>query len=420
MGRIVYFDASAGAAGDMLLGALVDLGLPLEALSAELGKLSLTGYHLESRRVIRAGISASKVDVRIASQHHADEHAHPHSHHHPDRHHDDDHSPAAAHAHSGRHLPEIRAMLESSGLDAPIKQRSIALFERLGRAEAAVHGTTPDQVHFHEVGAIDSIVDIVGGVIGLHWLNADRFVCSPLNLGGGTVKMSHGVVGVPPPATARLVEGVPVFGQGDFERLTPTGALLLTGHATSYGVPPAMRIERTGTGAGDRDSQDRANVLRVYVGTEDVAVSSGRVLVLECEIDDLQPQLLGPLIERLLGAGALDAYFTPIHMKKGRPGILISVLAEPTHREAIEALLFAETSTLGVRRQEWDRTVLDREVVSVETPYGRVGVKVGRRDGRVLNAQPEFDDCQRAAAERRVPLKEVFAAALAAYRESSR
>ena len=424
MGRIVYFDASAGAAGDMLLGALVDLGLRLESLQGELAKLSLTGYHLESRRVMRAGISASKVDVRIVIQDHAHEHAHPHSHSHshdhPHRHHDDDHSPADAHGHSGRHLPEIRAMLEASGLDAPIKQRSIALFERLGRAEAAVHGTTPDQVHFHEVGAIDSIVDIVGGVIGLHWLNADRFVCSPLNLGGGTVKMSHGVVGVPPPATARLVEGVPVFGQGDFERLTPTGALLLTGHATSYGVPPAMRIERTGTGAGDRDSQDRANVLRVHVGTEDVAATSGRVLVLECEIDDLQPQLLGPLIDRLLAAGALDAYFTPIHMKKGRPGILISVLAEPTLREPIEALLFAETSTLGVRRQEWDRTVLEREVVNVETPYGRIGVKIGRRGDRVSNAQPEFEDCQRAATECSVPLKEVFAAALAAYRGSSR
>ncbi len=400
MGRIVYFDASAGASGDMLLGALVDLGLPLEALGAELRKLPLSGYRLESRRVMRAGLSASKVDVHVESHDH-------------DQHHHD-------HSHSGRHLPEIRAILEASGLDAPVKERSIALFERLGEAEAAVHGTTRDQVHFHEVGAIDSIVDIVGGVIGLHWLKADRFVSSPLNLGGGTVRMSHGVVGVPPPATARLVLGVPVFGDGDFERLTPTGALLLTAHATSYGPAPAMRIEKTGTGAGDRDSKDRPNVLRLLVGTEETAPSAGRVLVLECELDDLQPQLLGPLIDRLLGAGALDAYFTPIHMKKGRPGILISVLVEPTDRETIEALLFAETSTLGVRRQQWDRTVLDREVVSVETPYGRIGVKVGRRDGRVSNAQPEFEDCQRAATECSVPLKEVFAAALAAYRGSSR
>jgi len=408
MGRIVYFDASAGAAGDMLLGALVDLGLPLEALAAELGKVSLTGYRLESRRVMRAGIAASKVDVHVLSH----DHGHEHHHHRHDHSHD--------HGHAGRHLPEIRAMLASSGLESSVKQRSIALFERLGDAEAAVHGTTRDQVHFHEVGAIDSIVDIVGGVIGLHWLAADRFVCSPLNLGGGTVKMSHGVVGVPPPATARLVEGVPVYGQGDFERLTPTGALLLTAHAGSYGPPPAMRIEKTGTGAGDRDSLDRPNVLRVLVGSEDTGIGAGRILVLECEIDDLQPQLLGPLIDRLLGAGALDAYFTPIHMKKGRPGILISVLAEPNHREAIEALLFAETSTLGVRRQEWERTVLDREVVGVETPYGRIGVKVGRRGGQVLNAQPEFEDCQRAAVERGVPLKEVFAAALAAYRGAPR
>lgn len=392
MTRIAYLDATAGASGDMLLGALLDLGLPLDGLRSELRKLPFQGYRLESRGVLRAGLRATKLDVIVEA-------------------------PAGEAGH-GRGLRQILDGLEQSGLDAEVRSRAAELFRRLAQAEAAVHGTTEEKVHFHELGAVDSIVDIVGSVIGLHWLRAERIVASPLNLGGGSVSMGHGRSSVPAPATARLVQGAPVFGEGDFERLTPTGALLVTSYAGSFGALPPMKIEATGLGAGTRDSPERANVLRILVGSLDAAAAE-RVVVLECEVDDMPAQLFSPLIEALLGQGALDAYLTPVHMKKGRPGILISVLLRPDRREAIEELLFTETTTLGVRRQEWERSALERELVRVETPYGPIGVKLGRRGGRVYNAQPEFEDCQRAANQHAVPLKEVFAAALFAYRKGS-
>jgi uncharacterized protein (TIGR00299 family) protein len=394
--RVAYLDCASGAAGDMLLGALVDLGLPVAALQGELAKLRLDGWHLEARKVHRAGLHATKVDVVT------DGHGHGHGH---------------GHGTGHRGLGDILQLIDRSTLDAHVKERAAALFRRLGETEAAVHGTGVEEVHFHEVGAVDAIVDIVGGVIGLSWLRAARIVASPLNVGTGTVTMEHGVFPVPPPATARLVQGVPVYGAGEGELLTPTGALLVTAHSSAYGPLPPLKLEAVGHGAGTRDPHDRPNVLRIFVGEEQPAPAAAPpVLVLEAEVDDMSPQLCGPLIERLLGAGALDAYLTPIQMKKGRPGVLITVLAEPAAREAVEELLFRETTTLGVRRQEWDRTVLEREVVPVRTAYGPVGVKVGRRGGSVYNAQPEFEDCQRAAAAAGVPIKEVWAAALAAFR----
>lgn len=401
MTRVVYFDCASGASGDMLLGALVDLGLSLDALRAELAKLPVGGYALESRRVHRAGLHATKVDVVI---HHA--HGHDHGH---------DHGQVQPH----RGLREILDILERSGLEVAVKQSSAALFRRLAEAEAAVHGTSPEEVHFHEVGAVDAIVDIVGGVAGLAWLHADRFVASPLNVGTGSVTMSHGTFAVPPPATARLVQGAPVYGAGDGELLTPTGALLVTGYATSYGPLPLIRPQAIGHGAGSRDTPGRPNVLRLIVGEEGAGAADGDVvLVLEAEVDDMSPQLLGPLMDRLLDAGALDVYYTPVQMKKGRPGILITALCEPPRREALEEVLFAETTTLGVRRQEWQRTLLARESVGVATSYGPIRVKVGRRGGKVYNAQPEFDDCQRAASTAGVPVKEVWAAAVAAFRSA--
>ena len=278
------------------------------------------------------------------------------------------------------------SLIERSALEPEVKDHAAVLFRRLAEAEASVHGTTPDDVHFHEVGAVDAVVDVVGGIVGLRWLRADRFMASPLNVGTGSVTMSHGTYPVPPPATLRLVQGVPVYGAGQGELLTPTGALLVTGHATSYGPLPALRPAGVGYGAGTRDTPERPNVLRMIVGDEGSA-SGDRVVVLEAELDDMSPQLCGPLMERLLGAGALDAYFTPVYMKKGRPGLLVTVLCEPAGREALEDLLFAETTTLGVRRQEWERTVLEREVVPVDTPYGPVGVKIGRRGGRDRRAR---------------------------------
>jgi uncharacterized protein (TIGR00299 family) protein len=392
--RIAYFDCASGASGDMLLGALVDLGLPLDSLRSELAKLPLRGYRLESRRVHRSGLHATKVDVLIEAE--------PGHHHEP--------------GHSHRGLRDILGLLEASGLEPEVKERAAALFRRLAEAEGTVHGVAPEEVHFHEVGAVDSIVDIVGGVVGLAWLRAERFGSSPINVGTGTVTMSHGTFSVPPPATARLVEGVPIYGAGQGELLTPTGALLVTGYATAYGPLPPLKLEATGHGAGTRELPGQPNVLRLIVGEESSSSEGDRVLVLEAEIDDMSPQLFAPLVESLLRRGALDAYLTPVQMKKGRPGILVTVLAEPGRREAIEELLFTETTTLGVRRTEWERTVLARELSPVATPYGEVKVKIGRRGDRVYNAQPEFDDCEQLAAAAGVPVKEVWAAALAAWR----
>ena len=387
-GRIVYFDCASGASGDMLLGAVVDLGLPIEQLRDDLGRLGVEGWRIESRTVNRSGLAATKVDVvaETAGQPH-------------------------------RHLKHVLAILDGSSLEAEVKERAAALFRRLAEAEAAVHGTTPEKVHFHEVGALDSIVDIVGGVLALRWLSPARFVASPLNVGTGTVTMSHGTFPVPPPATARLVEGAPVYGAGEGELLTPTGALLITAHASEYGPLPLMRVERTGHGAGGRDTKGRPNVLRLVVGSEAVdGATPERVLVLETEVDDAPPQLLGSLIERLLAVGAVDAFLTPVQMKKGRPGVLVTAVAPPAAREAIEEVLFRETTTLGVRRQEWERTTLDRETRTVDTAYGPIRVKIGQRRGVVYNAWPEFGDCERAAAAHGAAVKEVLAAALAAWR----
>jgi len=397
LSRLVYFDCASGASGDMLLGALVDLGLPIDSLRQELAKLPLGGYRLEARAVDRSGLRATKVDVLIEGQdtpHHHD--AHPHGHDH-------------------RGLRDILDLIGRSTLDTAVKERAAALFRRLAEAEAAVHGTSPEEVHFHEVGAVDSIVDIVGGVCGLAWLGADGFAASALNVGTGAVTMSHGTFPVPPPATARLLNGVPVYGAGEGELLTPTGALLVTAYATAYGPLPPVRLEGVGHGAGSRDTPGRPNVLRIIVG-EEAAGASERVLVLETEIDDMPAQLYGPLMDHLLAAGALDVLYTAVQMKKGRPGLLVTVLCDPSRREALEEVLFTETTTLGVRRQEWERTALERDRVTVETVHGTVAIKRGRRGGRVYNAQPEFEDCRRIAEARGVPVKEVWAAALAAYR----
>jgi pyridinium-3,5-bisthiocarboxylic acid mononucleotide nickel chelatase len=413
LSRVLYFDCASGASGDMLLGAVVDLGLSLDDLRSELAGLALEGYRLESRKVHRAGLHATKVDVVTSTAHHCDEGGH-HAHEGEAGHHPHEHQ--GAHGHRG--LAQILELIDGSRLSDRVKRRSSALFRRLADAEAAVHGTTPESVHFHEVGAIDSIVDIVGGVFALDWLRVDRFVSSPLNLGAGTVTMSHGTFSVPPPATAHLVQGVPVYGAGDGELLTPTGALLVTAHSGSYGPLPPLRLEAVGHGAGTRDTAGRPNVLRLILGEEDAAVAGDRVLVLEAEMDDMSPQLCGPLLDRLLATGALDGYYTPVQMKKGRPGILVTVLCEPGLRERLEETLFAESTTIGVRRQECDRTVLARDVVPVETPYGTIGVKVASRGGRRYNVQPEFEDCQRAAIAHGVPVKEVWAAALVTYRNN--
>jgi uncharacterized protein (TIGR00299 family) protein len=275
-----------------------------------------------------------------------------------------------------------------------------------------------ERVHLHEVGALDSIVDIVGAVFGLEWLGADRIVASPLNVGGGTVRCAHGVFPVPAPATARLLQGVPIYaGAVQSELTTPTGALLVTGYADTFGPLPEMRVTSIGYGAGDRDFPDHPNVIRLLVGESGAGAAIERIVAIECEIDDMNPQLFGPLMDRLYAAGALDVFYAPVQMKKNRPGTLVTVIAAPDRRDALSGVLFTDTTTIGVRYQEMQRERLDREIAVVETPLGPVRFKLARRDGHLVNAAPEFEDCARLAADHAVPIKEVQAIATKAWLE---
>jgi uncharacterized protein (TIGR00299 family) protein len=401
----------------MLLGALLDAGLPLDALRAALGELG-TGHEVRATRVLRAGVSAIHVDVRAIGHsgshhhHHGQSHGHGHDHHHP---HD---------GHDHRSLAEIADVIEHSSLSPAGKARAIGLFRRIAEAEAAIHQMPVEQVHLHEVGAPDSIIDIVGAVFALEWFGVDDIVSSPLNVGGGTVQIAHGAFPVPAPATLRLLDGAPVYSTGTHgELVTPTGALLVTGSARAYGPLPAMTVQRIGYGAGTRDREGVPNVLRVVVGErvdvarQPVTPGAGRetVLRIECEVDDMNPQLFTPLGDRLVTAGALDAYLTPVVMKKGRPGTLITVLAPPDRRAAICDLLFRETTTIGVRFDAVERDTLDRRWVEVAVPGGIVRVKVAERGSEVLNAAPEFDDCLRVAEATGRPVKTIQAEALKAW-----
>lgn len=422
----MYFDAFSGAAGDMLLGALLDAGLPLAALERALGTLAV-GSTLRVSKVMRAGLSATRVVVEgPAGPGDRAWHSHTHSAHDHDPGHADD---TGSHAHGHRHdhhadghrtLDEIAHLIDHSALSTAGKSRAKALFGRLGDAEAAIHDLPLDQVHLHEVGTLDSIIDIVGVVFALEWFGIDDIVASPLNVGGGTVEIAHGQYPVPAPATARLLTGVPVYSAGPaIELLTPTGALLLSDYVTAYGPMPAMRIDRVGYGAGTKDLPGRPNVLRVLIGERQTETSSlsgaGSVLKLECEIDDMNPQLFGPATDLLFEAGALDVFLTPVQMKKGRPGTLLTVLCPPDRRQPIADVLFRETTTLGVRYTEMARDTLARRWDDVAVTGGRIRVKVAERGGVVMNASPEFDDCRRVAEATGRPVKAVQADALHAW-----
>ena len=408
--KVLYFDCFSGASGDMILGALIDAGLPLDELRGALGSLALDGVTLEAERVDRSGVAATKFRV----------HDHEHEHEHDGGHaHDHDHGHAHDHGHHHhRGLSEICSMVDGSGLSDTAKERAKSLFRRLAETEAAIHQQPVEEIHLHEVGAVDSIIDIAGTVFGLEWFGADRIVASPLNLGSGTVRCAHGVFPVPAPATTRLLTGAPVYSSGvEAELLTPTGALLVTDYADGYGPMPSLRIRQVGYGAGDRDLPETPNVLRVVIGDEDedAAGRFQRVVLIECEIDDMNPQLYGSLMDRLYAAGALDVFYAPIQMKKNRPGTLVSVVALPEHREALAGVVFRETTTIGVRFTEMDRERLDREQITVETPLGKVRFKLARRDGDVVNVSPEFDDCLQLADEHGLSVKTVQAVATKAY-----
>jgi uncharacterized protein (TIGR00299 family) protein len=419
---ILYFDCFSGAAGDMILGALLDAGLPIDGLRRALGSLAIDPGAIWTERVTRAGVSATKFQVRGEGPplDHADDHEHAHDHVHAPDDHDGGEQRGVGHHHTHRSLKEIASLIDGSELSAAGKDRAKHLFERLGQAEAAIHGTTLDRVHLHEVGALDSIIDIVGAVHALETIGADRIVASPLNVGSGSIRSAHGLYPVPAPATTRLLEGAPIYaGPQKAELVTPTGALLITAYASEFGVVPPMRLRRAGYGAGSRDFADTPNVLRVLIGEADTASPPHRVVVIEADIDDMNPQIFGVLIDRLLGEGALDVFYTSIQMKKNRPGTLLSIVAPPGARERLTATVFRETTTIGVRFREMDRECLDRETIAVQTPFGRVGIKLARRNGEVMNASPEFDDCARLAAESGRPVKDVQAAAMKAFLDRS-
>jgi len=386
---LAYVDCFSGASGDMFLGALVDAGLPLADLEEELAKLHLDEYTLSAERVRRAGLGGTKVTVTVAGG-------------------------------SPRRGPrEVEAIIEQSDLDEPVKRQASAVFRRLAEAEAKVHGVGLEQVHFHEVGAVDALVDVVGTCAGLWRLGVSRVAASPVAVGHGYVSAAHGRLPVPAPATAELLKGVPLRDcDEEGELTTPTGAALLVTLAESFSTIPPMRISSIGYGAGTRENKRVPNVLRLLIGEPTEAGDGDTMWVLETNLDDVTGEVCGYLFERLFAAGAVDVFATPIQMKKNRPGVLISALTPVGAVAAVETALFAETTTFGVRRYAVARSTLEREHVEVTTEHGPVRVKVGRLDGKVTSAAPEYEDCRRVAETAGLALKTVYALAMDAFRRS--
>jgi hypothetical protein len=421
---IAYFDCFSGASGDMIVGALLAAGASEARLREELAPLGLAGVELTLHKLTRQGLVATKFDVRVrghvegAAPLAGDAHPHGHAHDHPHGHahdHPHDHS----HAHDHRTLAEVEAVL--ARLPAGPREQAIAIYRRLADAEARVHGSTRDAVHFHEVGADDAIVDVAATVLCLRQLGVTEVQASALPLGSGMVRCAHSLMPVPVPAVALLVAGVPTYDNGERgELVTPTGAAILTTLATRFGPPPAWRpTGAVGYGAGSREGERVPNLLRVMLGAPVEAGGGDEVAELEANLDDMSPQLLAPLGEALLAAGALDWTLTPTLMKKGRPGFVLQVLCPPERLEALAALLFRETTTLGLRHRLVQRRVLERTHAAVATPWGAVDVKLGRLDGELVNVAPELEDCRRVAAAAGVPLKEVWQEALASARRQA-
>lgn len=392
--KLCYLDCFSGISGDMLLGALVDAGLDAAALEAELRKLKLSGWSLEVARVRRGELTATKLDFKIRETHHH------------------------------RTWKTIRELIRESGLAALVRERAEAIFARLAEAEGRVHNVAAEEVHFHEVGAMDSILDIVGASVAVELLGIEKIVASPLNVGSGTVRTAHGELPVPAPATATLLQGARVYSSGaEGELVTPTGAAVVATLAKEFGPMPAMTVAAVGYGAGTNDPKERANVLRVFLGESAEAgtgVEAPAITVLEANLDDMSPEVGGFVLEQALAAGALDVFYTPVQMKKNRPGVLLTVLCPPERAGALTQLLFEQTTTLGVRSYRAERTVLERTVETVETSLGPVRIKLARLNGRVLNVAAEYEDCQRLAREKGVPLKEVLAEAQFSYREQQK
>ncbi len=431
MTRTLYLDTFSGISGDMFLGALVDCGLDLDTLAGELKKLPLDGYRLTCDEVYRGAFLAKRLKVLVgteesdaaaASSGHGHEHDHHHHSHGPADH-------AHEHAHSvdssapttvDRSLRNILQLLASSELPDVVRTRAESVFQRLGEAEAKVHGMKVEDVHFHEVGAVDSIVDIVGACLGLHLMGIEEIWSSPLTLGSGFAKGAHGTFPLPAPATLEVLRGFPV-NQRDcsFELTTPTGAAIASTLAAGFGPMPAMKVERVGYGAGDDRPGAVPNLLRVVLGQTKQQADGDRVVLIEANVDDMNPQWIGHLIDRALEEGALDVTVTPVLMKKSRPGHLISVLVSLGREAPLEELLFRESTTLGIRKSELDRVVLERRWTSVQTPWGEARVKIGERDGQIRSATPEFEDLKQLAQKSGLSIKELHESVMDAYRRTN-
>ena len=424
--RIAYLECFAGIAGDMFLGALIDAGVPAEVLVEATSALEL-GASLKIETVDRSGISCTRVRVMEGAAvteelapHSAHDHKHTHEHSHSHEHEPThDHSHERKHAH-GRSLSVIRELIQKARLPDAAKRRAIRTFELLGASEAKIHNVDIEAIHFHEVGAVDAIVDIVAACVGIEYLKVDAWYCSPLNVGGGMVECAHGTFPVPAPATADLLRGYPTYSAHvQKELVTPTGAALVRALDPVFGAQPAMRVERIGYGAGTRNPKGFPNALRVSVGESEEGTKADTVTVLETALDDLSPQVLAWVAESALAAGAMDVMLTPVIMKKGRPGTLLTVLCSDKTRQKLERLILRETSTLGMRIRHDQRSCLERHHVPVQTPYGEIRLKIGKLDGEVMNAAPEFEDCRAAAVRCDVPLKQVQQAAIAAYAQTA-
>lgn len=387
--KLAYFDCFSGISGDMTLGALVDAGCQVGHLRSELRGLEVSGWELSAEKVWKNGMAATQVKVKTENQ--------------------------TKH----RSLTTILEIFERSQLAPQVRDRAAAIFTKLGEAEARVHDVPLEEVHFHEVGAVDAIVDIVGACIGFDALGIEMFACSALNVGGGTVKMTHGVLPVPAPATANLLQGKPTYSNGvQKELVTPTGAAIVAALCDSFGPQPPMSVTAIGYGAGIADLEGQPNVVRILIGEaaeKTVAGFDEEIAVIEANLDDMNPQIYGYFLEKALAAGALDVYTTPVQMKKNRPGTLLTVLCIPSDTNLLMSLIFAETTTFGARTYRAQRRTLPREFVNVATSFGDVRVKISRVNGRILHVAPEYDDCRKLAVEKSVPLHRVISEALRAF-----
>lgn len=442
--KTLYLDIFSGISGDMFIGALIDLGVDAHQFEHELEKLHLDGYHLHVARKEKSGIAGTKFDVHLAHEHdHGHEHAHGHEHHHEHSHshhhhreggHDHGHSHSQGHEHEHEHhhhdenrtFGEIKQLISRSALSDWVKSKSIAVFQRIADAEGKIHGQPPEQVHFHEVGAVDSIVDIVGACIALEMLGKPRVLSAPVVEGVGWINCAHGRFPIPAPATLAILgtRGIAITqSEEPHELVTPTGAALLAELAESFAPMQDLVAEKIAFGLGTRDNKTRPNVLRVILGSQSTTSPQSAVerdwemdsvAVLETNLDDISAEILGHFVERALAAGALDVFHTPIQMKKNRPGVLLTVLCAEGEADTFSEMMLRETTAFGVRRHSAERRKLRREFTTVKTAFGEVTVKIGRLNGKVVQAAPEFESCRKVAEQAKVPLKQVYEAALKA------